>query len=202
LTTYYAQNRIVVTLEEISPHVVDAVVAVEDHRFYDHGGVDPEGLMRAAVTNLTSNTVQGGSTLTQQYVKNVLIEAGQIAGDPEAIEAAHAPTLGRKLREAKLAIALERVRTKDEIMEGYLNIAPFGPSQYGVEVAARYFFNKNAADLNIGESALLARITQNPARWNPEAHPDNAEVGRNTVLGLMRDQGKITQEEHDEAVEI
>lgn len=202
LTTYYAQNRIVVPLEEISPYVVDAVVAIEDNRFYEHGGVDPEGLMRAAVTNLTSNTVQGGSTLTQQYVKNVLLEAGQIAADPEAIEAAHAPTLGRKLREAKLAIALERVRTKDEIVEGYLNIAPFGPSQYGVQVASQYFFNKDAADLDIAESALLARITQNPAQWNPEAHPDNAEVGRNTVLGEMLRYGKITQEEYDEAVEI
>ncbi len=201
LTTYYAQNRIVVPLEEISPHMVDAVVAIEDHRFYDHGGVDPEGVMRAAVENLTGNSMQGGSTLTQQYVKNVLIEAGQIANDPEAVEAATAPTLGRKLREAKLAIALERVRTKDEIMEGYLNIAQFGPSQYGVEVASRYFFDKNAADLNIAESALLAGVTQSPARWDPQSNPDNAEVRRNTVLGRMLAEGFITQEEYEEAVE-
>ncbi|HLS26826.1 MAG TPA: transglycosylase domain-containing protein, partial [Beutenbergiaceae bacterium] len=201
LTTYYAQNRIVVPLEDISPHMVDAVIAIEDHRFYEHGGVDPEGIMRAAVENLTGSSVQGGSTLTQQYVKNVLIEAGQIANDPEAVEAATAPTLGRKLREAKLAIALERVRTKDEIMEGYLNIAQFGPSQYGVEVAARYFFDKNAADLNIGEAALLAGITQSPARWDPESNPDNSEVRRNTVLGRMLAEGFITQEEYEEAVE-
>ncbi|MGC0249205.1 transglycosylase domain-containing protein [Pseudactinotalea sp. Z1748] len=200
LTTYYAQNRIVVALEEISPHMADAVIAIEDHRFYEHGGVDPEGLMRAAVTNLTSNTVQGGSTLTQQYVKNVLIEAGQIANDPEAVEAARAATLGRKLREAKLAIALERVRSKDEILEGYLNIAQFGPSQYGVEVAARYFFNKSAADLNIAESALLAGVTQSPARWNPQVHPENAQVRRDRVLSRMFAEDFITQEEYDEAV--
>src|SRR5690625_2723586 len=168
LATYYDLNRIVVPLEEVSDYLIDAVIAVDDHRFYEHGGVDPEGLMRAAVENLSGNTIQGGSTLTQQYVKNVLIEAGQIAGDPDAVEAATATTAGRKLREAKLAIALERVRTKDEIMEGYLNIAQFGPSQYGVEVAARYFFDKNAADLNIGEAALLAGIRSEERRVGKE----------------------------------
>ena len=201
LATFYAENRIVVPLEDISENMIDAVIAIEDQRFYDHGGVDPEGLMRAAVENLTGASQQGGSTLTQQYVKNVLIEAGQQAGDPEAVEEARAPTLGRKLREAKLAISVERVKTKDEILEGYLNIAQFGRSQWGVETASQYYFNKDAADLSVGESAVLARITQSPARWDPETNPENAEAGRNTVLATMLRQDFITQEEHDEAVE-
>src|SRR5690625_4938054 len=201
LATFYAENRIVVPLEDISENMIDAVIAIEDQRFYEHGGVDPEGLMRAAVENLTGASQQGGSTLTQQYVKNVLIEAGQQAGDPEAVEEARAPTLGRKLREAKLAISVERVKTKDEILEGYLNIAQFGRSQWGVETASQYYFNKDAADLSVGESAVLARITQSPARWDPETNPENAEAGRTTVLATMLRQDFITQEEHDEAVE-
>ncbi|WP_165962933.1 penicillin-binding protein [Occultella glacieicola] len=199
LATFFLENRIVVPLSEISPYVAAAVVAVEDRRFYDHGGVDPEGLMRAAFQNITGQSNQGGSTLTQQYVKNVLIEAGRNANDPEAIEAATETTLGRKLREAKLAIALEQVRTKDEILEGYLNIAQFGPSQYGVEAASQYFFSISAAELSLGQSAMLARITQSPAKWNPVTNPENALSGRNTVLALMLSQGVITQEEHDVA---
>ncbi|WP_197522209.1 penicillin-binding protein, partial [Occultella aeris] len=200
LATFFLENRIVVPLSEINPYMGAAVIAVEDQRYYEHGGVDPEGLIRAAVQTLTGGGLQGGSTLTQQYVKNVLIEAGRNANDPEAIEAARESTIGRKLREAKLAIALEQVRTKDEILEGYLNIAQFGPSQYGVEAAAQYFFSRSAAELTLGQSAMLARITQNPAKWNPVNNPEVAEAGRNTVLGLMLSQGKITQEEHDAAV--
>jgi membrane peptidoglycan carboxypeptidase len=199
LATFFLENRIVVPLSEISPYVGEAVIAVEDQRYYEHGGVDPEGLIRAAVQTLTGGGLQGGSTLTQQYVKNVLIEAGRNANDPEAIEAARESTIGRKLREAKLAIALEQVRTKDEILEGYLNIAQFGPSQYGVEAAAQYFFSISAAELSLGQSAMLARITQNPAKWNPINNPEAAQAGRNTVLGLMLAQGKITQEEYDVA---
>lgn len=201
LTTYYAQNRIVIPLEDVSSHMRNAVIAIEDHRFYEHGGVDVEGITRAAVENLTGNTIQGGSTLTQQYVKNVLIEAGTIANDPEAVEAARATTLGRKLREAKLAIALERERSKDEILEGYLNIAQFGPSQYGVEVASRYFFDKSAADLDVAESALLAGVTQSPARWDPERNPENSQTRRDRVLARMLGEGFITQEEFEEATD-
>src|SRR5699024_8580714 len=139
-------------------------------RFYEHGGVDPEGIMRAAVQNLIGTSTQGGSTLTQQYVKNVLIEAGRRAEDAEAIEAATETSMGRKLREAKLAIALEQQRSKDEILQGYLNVAQFGPSQYGVEAASRYYFSRNAADLTIAQSAMLAGITQSPGKWDPASN--------------------------------
>src|SRR5699024_4786284 len=167
LARLFRWNRIVVPLDEISEHVQDAVVATEDRRFYEHGGVDPEGILRAAVANLMRTSTQGGSTLTQQYVKNVLVEAGRRSHDAEAIQAATAPTLGRKLREAKLAIALENHDSKDEILQGYLNIAQFGPSTWGVEAASRYYFSKHASELTIAQSAMLAGITQSPAKWDP-----------------------------------
>lgn len=202
LATFYADNRIVVGLDQISDHMKQAVVAVEDKRFYEHGGIDPEGLLRAAVKTVVQGDQQGGSTLTQQYVKNVLIEAGRYADDPEAIEAATEITIGRKLREAKLAIALEQRMTKEEILEGYLNIAQFGPSQYGVETAARYYFSKSAADLSVVESAMLAGITQSPGRWDPVRNPENALMRRNTVLSLMRQQQMISPEEYEAAIAV
>lgn len=199
MATFYAEDRIVVPLEEISPYLQHAVVATEDQRFYEHGALDPQGMFRALIQTLNGD-MQGGSTLTQQYVKNVLLEQGRIAQDAEAMAAATAPTIGRKLREAKLAIALEQVYTKDEILEGYLNIAQFGPGKYGVEAAARYFFSTNAADVTVGQAALLAGITQGPAKYNPVTNPENAFNRRNIVLKLMLDQDYITQEEYDEAV--
>jgi len=197
MATFYAEDRIVVPLEEISPYVQQAVIATEDKRFYEHGAIDPEGMLRAVVSNLGGGDLQGASTLTQQYVKNVLLEQARVEEDHEAIAAATATTIGRKLREAKLAIALEQSYTKDQILNGYLNIAQFGPSQYGIEAAARYFFSKSAIDLNIGEAALLAGITQSPGSYNPIVNPENAFNRRNTVLHLMEDQGFITQEEFD-----
>ncbi|WP_162458303.1 penicillin-binding protein [Pseudactinotalea terrae] len=198
MATFYAEDRIVVPLEEISPHVQNAVVAVEDKRFFEHGAIDPEGMLRAVVSNLSGGDLQGASTLTQQYVKNVLLEQARIEQDAQGMADATAPTIGRKLREAKLAIALEQSYTKNEILNGYLNIAQFGPSQYGIEAAARYFFSKSAIDLNIGEAALLAGITQSPGSYNPLVNPENAFDRRNTVLYLMEDQGYITAEEYEQ----
>ncbi|WP_164737324.1 transglycosylase domain-containing protein [Georgenia sp. SYP-B2076] len=200
LATFYAEHRIVVGLEQVSQHMRDAVVAVEDKRFYAHRGIDPEGTLRAAVNNAVGGQMAGGSTLTQQYVKNVLIEAGRVSGDDGAILAATETSLGRKLREARLAIGLEQRVSKDDILEGYVNIAQFGPSVYGVEAAARHYFNTSAADLGIAESALLAGITQSPARLDPVNNPENAQERRDVVLGTMVDQGFITQAEYDEAV--
>src|SRR5690606_29797581 len=202
MATFYSEDRIVVPLEQIDEDVRNAVIATEDKRFYEHGAVDPEGIFRALINILSGASFEGGSTLTQQYVKNVLLEQARVAEDPEAMAAATAPTIGRKLREAKLAIALEQTYTKDQILEGYLNIAQFGPSQYGVEAAARYFFSKRADDLTIGEAALLAGITQAPARWNPITNPENAFNRRNTVLMLMEQQGFITPEEYEEWSEV
>lgn len=202
LATFFAENRVVVGFDEISQHMKDAVVAVEDRRFYEHGGVDPEGILRATVRNLAGGDLEGASTLTQQYVKNLQIEESRVKNDPELYQAATETTIARKLREARLAIALEQVRSKDEILTGYLNIAQFGPSQWGVEAAAHHYFNKSAADLDIAESALLAGITQSPAKWDPVTNPENAERRRNTVLGTMLSEGFITQAEYDEAVAI
>ncbi|UNX55231.1 transglycosylase domain-containing protein [Georgenia sp. TF02-10] len=198
----YADNRVVVGLDQISPHLQHAVVAIEDRRFYEHKGVDPEGIMRAAVNNATGGELEGASTLTQQYVKNVLIDAGRVAGDEEAVDAATERSVGRKLEEARLAIGLEQQVSKEDILAGYLNIAPFGPSQYGVEAAAQHYFSKSAKDLTISEAALLAGITQSPGKHDPVRNPDSAVERRNVVLGAMRDQGYITQAEYDEAVAV
>ena len=206
MAVFFAENRVVVGFDDISEHVKEAVVAIEDHRFYDHGGVDPEGIMRAVARNVGGGELEGASTLTQQYVKNIQVEESRVNNDPELYQAATetdgAAGIARKLREARLAIALEKVRSKDEILTGYLNIAQFGPSQYGIESAAHHYFNKTAADLNIPESALLAGITQNPAKWDPVSNPENAEQRRNTVLGRMLSLDVITQEQYDEAVAI
>ncbi len=202
IATFYLENRIVVGLDQISEHVQHAVVAVEDRRFYTHKGIDPEGMLRAAANNVAGGQLEGASTLTQQYVKNVLIEAGRVSGDEDAIKTATETSLGRKLREARLAVGLEEQVSKDDILEGYLNIAQFGPSVWGVEAASRHYFNTSAADLGIGQAALLAGITQSPARWDPVAHPDSAEKRRNEVLGDMLRERYITEQEYEEAVAV
>ncbi|MGO1173090.1 MAG: transglycosylase domain-containing protein [Actinomycetaceae bacterium] len=200
LSTFYAENRIIVESEAISPNMKYAVVAIEDERFYEHNGVDLQGIARATVNNLTGGALAGASTLTQQYVKNLLIEQGRRSGDAEAIEGAVETSLGRKLREARLAIALEQQQSKDEILTGYLNIAQFGPSVYGVESASVHYFNHSADEMTVAESALLAGITQSPARWDPVAHPDNAQVRRDLVLDNMLRLEFITEEQHAEAI--
>lgn len=198
LATFYTENRIMVPLEEISPHMQHAVIAVEDRRFYEHGGVDPRGLTRAFLSNSVGGATQGGSTLTQQYVKNALLMDAVQRGDQEDIEAATETTYGRKLREAKLAISLEKKWDKDEILNGYLNVAQFGPSQYGVETASQHYFSKSAKDLNPGEAAMLAGITNGPNQYDPVAHPEAGEKRRNEVLGDMHREGYITDEEYEQ----
>ncbi|MEK8227500.1 biosynthetic peptidoglycan transglycosylase [Oerskovia sp. M15] len=154
-------------LDQVSVHMQNAVVATEDKRFYEHGGIDPEGTLRAAVNNALKKSQQGGSSLTQQYVKNVLIEQAVRAEDPIAVEAVKESTLERKAREAKLAISLEKHMTKDEILQGYLNIAQFGVRVYGVETAAQHYFGKHAADLSIVEAATIAGVTNAPGKYDP-----------------------------------
>ena len=190
LATFYIQNRVVVPLDEISLPMQNAMVAIEDKRFFGHGGVDVEGMARAVVVNLTSKNRQGASTLTQQYVKNVLIEEADRAGDKLGVEAARDDTLERKLREAKLAI---------EILERYLNIAQFGTSVYGVESASRYYFSKSAKDLTITEAATIAGITKAPTKYDPAVNPKNATDRRNLVLNNMFQQGYISKAQLDEA---
>src|SRR5690606_37197386 len=201
MATFYSEDRIVVPLEQIDEDVRNAVIATEDKRFYEHGAVDPEGIFRALINILSGASFEGGSTLTQQYVKNVLLEQARVAEDPEAMAAATAPTIGRKLREAKLAIALEQTYTKDQILEGYLNIAQFGPSQYGVEAGAQYYFSKSAADLNPAEAAMLAGITQSPARHDPVNNPNQAQERRDVVLRAMHNQGYIDDEQYQDSID-
>ena len=198
LATFYTENRIMVPIEEISPHMQNAVIAVEDRRFYEHGGVDPKGLVRAFASNAAGGATQGGSTLTQQYVKNALLMDAVQRGDQEDQLAATEQSYGRKLREAKLAISLEKRWSKDEILNAYLNVAQFGPSQYGVETGSRHYFSKSAKDLNPGEAALLAGITNGPNQYDPVAHPEAGEKRRNEVLADMKREGFVTEEEYEQ----
>ncbi|OIQ85662.1 penicillin-binding protein 2D [mine drainage metagenome] len=200
LATFYAENRIVVPLADISPLMQRAVIDTEDKRFYQHGGVDPTGILRAAVRNATTSGLQGASTLTQQYVKNVLIEDAVAKNDTAAINAARNDTISRKLREAKLAIALEQKLSKTEILTRYLNIAQFGVNVWGVEAASEYYFGHSAKQLTPAEAATLAGVTNGPSIYDPERNTAESEKRRNIVLGLMRDQGDITPAEYQTAV--
>ncbi len=193
IATLYEENRQPVTLDKISENMTDAITAIEDNRFYEHGGVDMEGIIAAAASNISSDTTRGASTLTQQYVTNVLLNAGvgQMSGSK---------TIGDKLREAKLAIAVEKKMSKDEILAGYLNLVPFTGSVFGIQAASKYFFNVDAKDLTVAQSALLAGVVNGPSYYSPEANPERALERRNLVIASMLKYDKITQEEYDAAV--
>ena len=206
IAEFYWQNRVEVPLDEISDHMQDATIAVEDYRYFEHGGVDIEGIARAAVHNMVSSTTQGGSTLTQQYVKNVLAENAHAEADKEGVSAAKESdgTAGyaRKLREAKLAVAVEKKYDKKDILNRYMNINNYSgsPNAYGVQAAAHKYWGIDAKDLNIQQSAMLAGIVQNPSAFNPQRFPDQVLKRRNTVLGQMLKYKHITQKEYDKAV--
>ena len=175
-----SQARIIVPSEEISPWIKHAIVAIEDKRFYEHRGVDLRAIVRAGVNDLLGHPVQGGSTITQQFVKNA------ISGNER--------TLGRKLREAALAWKLEQVWSKEKILTAYLNTVYFGNGAYGVEQACKVYFGHSAdsAHVSPAEAALLAGIPEDPSLWDPVAHPNLARARRNLVLRQMRDQGYLT----------
>ncbi len=204
IATFYAQNRTVVPLRNISQYMQRAMVAREDRRFFEHSGVDVQGVMRAFVqTFVKKGDMQGGSSLTQQYVKNVLMIKARENNDPLAEYHASEGTIARKLREMLIAIQMEKKYSKLEILQGYLNIAQFGSNNlYGVETAARRYFNTSAAKLNLVQSATIAAITKNPSRYDPsvESNQPESEKQRNIVLDLMLRQGFITKQQHDEAV--
>ena len=184
------QNRVPVRLEQVAPVMRQAIVDIEDSRFYSHHGVDYKGLARAAVKNTQAGvTEQGGSTLTQQYVKNVLLEE---ASTPDQQQAATGKSLTRKLREARYALALERRWPKSKILEGYLNIAFFGNNAYGIGAAAQRYFGQNVDQLSLGQSALLAGLVQGPSAYDPLRHPEVATSRRDEVLARMRQLGHIT----------
>ncbi|WDZ76670.1 transglycosylase domain-containing protein [Ensifer adhaerens] len=170
------------SLENMSPYIPQAVIAIEDRRFYSHFGIDPLGLARAMLTNLTTGRmVQGGSTLTQQLAKNLFLS-------PER-------TLERKVQEVLLAFWLEQKYSKDQILAMYLNRVFFGSNAYGVEAASRRYFNKSARDVNLGEAALLAGLLKAPSRLSPARDPQAAEERAQVVLGAMREEGYVTDSE-------
>ncbi|NUT71618.1 transglycosylase domain-containing protein [Pseudarthrobacter sp. C4D7] len=199
IATFFAENRVRVPLDQMSPFIKDGIVAIEDSRFFEHAGVDPQGILRAVVSNLTKGGQQGASTITQQYVTNVLNEAQLSQDRPEAVVLNGQKNLGDKLREMKLAIALEKRFTKDQILEGYLNIVFFSSNAYGIEAAARYFFSTTAKDLTLPQAALLAGLVNSPTLYNPVTNPDTSVLRRNHVLSEMLRLHKITQAQHDAA---
>jgi len=189
LAYLYSQNREVVPLNEISPKVQEAIIAVEDARFYEHNGIDVKGTLRAAVTNSGAGEVrQGGSTLTQQYVKMSLLERATTKAEQEA---AVEQTVERKLREASYAISLEKERSKDWILRNYLNTAYFGAGAYGIEAASERYFSRPAAKLNWAQAATLAGIVQQPGAFDPLVNPKASQQRRNVVLQRLFDQGYI-----------
>jgi membrane peptidoglycan carboxypeptidase len=200
IATFYAENRVRIPLDQMSPYIKDAVIAIEDSRFYEHAGLDPQGILRAVVANLTKGDQQGASTITQQYVTNVINEARLSQDRPDEVILSGQKDIGDKLREMKLAVALEKKYSKDQILEGYLNIVFFNSDAYGVESAARYFFSTTAKDLNLPQSALLAGLVNSPTFYNPAINPENSLTRRNQVLDEMLRLEKINQQEHDEAV--
>ena len=205
IAQFYAQNRVVVPIKDISEPMQRAVVAREDRRFFSHSGVDVQGVMRAFVqTYLVKGSTQGGSSLTQQYVKNVLVMKAMNDDDPIAQYHATEDTLSRKMREMLIAVQMEKQYSKLEILQGYLNIAQFGRGVYGVETAAQRYFNTSAKNLNIVQAATIAAITKNPQQFDPsvEANQPEAERQRNTVLQLMYQEGYITKAEYDENRQI
>ncbi|GIJ27195.1 hypothetical protein Vqi01_23570 [Micromonospora qiuiae] len=195
ITTFYDVNRSDVTLAEIAPVMRQAIVAAEDRRFYDHGGVDLRGMLRALVTNVTSGSAeQGGSTLTMQYVRNVLKTDPSRTAEERA--AATETTIGRKLQEIRYANALEQLLSKDEILNRYLNIAYFGSGAYGIAAASQRYFSKPPAELTLAEAALLAGLVQAPEAYSPiDGDAEAALARRAYVLDSMAATGAITVEQ-------
>ncbi len=191
VATWFRKNRVVVPLDEVSPWMRKAVVAIEDSRFYEHGAMDLQGTLRAFVRNRAAGgTVQGGSTLTQQLVKLTLLENAET---PEERAAATRKSYQRKFRELRFALALEKHRSKHWILERYLNTAYFGDGAYGVEAAAEHYFGRKARKLNVQQSAMLAGLVKNPNGYDPVKHPRAARARRDLVLTRMADLGMIAQ---------
>ncbi|HEY1368324.1 MAG TPA: PBP1A family penicillin-binding protein [Gaiellaceae bacterium] len=182
-----SQSRVLVPFDRISPFMVQAIVAAEDKRFYEHRGLDLRGMARALIADVRhKKIVEGGSTITQQFVKNAYVSSRR--------------TISRKLREAALAWQLEQRWSKNTILQNYLNTIYFGNGSYGIERAARTYFGHSAAKLTLAQSALLAGIPEDPSRYDPIANPGEAKARRAQVLRLMLEQGRITPGDFRRAV--
>lgn len=231
LASFYEQNRVPVKYEEVSPVLYDAILSSEDKNFYTHGGVNLGATVKALVDNVRGTSSRGASTISQQFVKNVRIQqceqnvstASETYADElqqcwqDATNASGVDGIERKLQEMRYAIQIEKDYSKNDILLGYLNIANFGGTVYGIEAAARYYFSTSAAKLTVGQAATLAGIVQNPNTYridkpggtyttkdgvahNSEADGyKDAKDRRDYVLGRMLTDGKITQAQHDEA---
>jgi membrane peptidoglycan carboxypeptidase len=192
IATLYDENRVNVPLSQISRTMVKAIVAIEDYRFYEHGALDLKGTLRALITNQANEgVVQGGSSITQQMVKLTLLSQATTKAEKKA---ATDDTYARKLRELRYAIAVEQRYSKDWILERYLNIAYFGDGAFGVQAAARHYFNVNARDLNLAQSSMLAGLVKNPTGYDPTNAPDRALERRNVVLDRMAELNVISRD--------
>ena len=182
-----AESRDAVKLEDVSPYVKEAFLAIEDKKFYSHHGLHFKGIIRAVLTNfLKGKATQGGSSITQQLAKNAFLT-------PER-------TFARKVKEAILTYQIERTYTKDEILERYLNEIYFGSGSYGIKNAADQYFRKDPKDLNIAEAALLAGIPNRPTKYDPNRSLENALHRQQIILKEMFEDGRITKEEYEEAL--
>ncbi|WP_417561843.1 transglycosylase domain-containing protein [Microbacterium sp.] len=231
MATYYDQNRSPVTFKQIAPVMYDALLSSEDPRFYEHGGIDIMGTTRAILSNVKGGAqTQGGSSISQQYVKNVLVQQCEWDATPnddkaladcwlKATDSSGTDGYQRKLQEMRYAIALEQKYSKNDILLGYMNIANFGGTTYGIDAAAMHYFGVHASKLNLAQAATLAGMVQNPNTYRIDlgdngTTTDSAGKPVNTtkdgftltkarqeyVLGRMLQDGKITQKQHDEAV--
>jgi membrane peptidoglycan carboxypeptidase len=198
IATYYPNHiyRVPVSYDQVSPYMREAIVAIEDSRFYQHGALDLRGSFRALMTDLMGGQVQGGSTLAQQYVKNALILT---APDPQQQQAAAAADLARKIRELRIAASVEHQLTDNQLLAAYLNVAYFENEAYGVQVAAERYFATTAAGLTLPEAALLAGLVQNPAGFDPLTSPAAALARRNLVLDRMTRLGYISRAQSSRA---
>jgi penicillin-binding protein 1A len=183
----FEENRVPVTLGQIPPDAINAVLATEDAEFYNHRGVNHAAIVRAAMTNFRSGEIESGaSTITQQYVKLAFLSPEQ--------------TVTRKIQEAIYAIEIEERYSKEEILERYLNRSYFGAGVYGIGTAADRYFSKPVEELTLGESAMLAGLLRSPERNNPIANPDNARARRDIVLNQMAYHGFVTRAQADAAI--
>ncbi len=190
IATLYAQYRLPVTAAGIATTMKAAIIAVEDRRFYTEGGVDLQGMLRAAVNDSTGGALQGASTITQQYVKNYLVNVVDRT-DPVAQAADREDSVARKLREAKMAVQLNDTTSKDDILADYLNVVEFSGTVYGVGAAAKAYFGTTADKLTVPQAALLAGMVNNPSVYNPYTHADKALQRRNLVIDDMVTNGSL-----------
>jgi membrane peptidoglycan carboxypeptidase len=197
----FEQNRVPITLAQINPIMQKAIVAIEDDRFFEHGALDAKGTLRALIRNQNSGDVQqGGSSITQQYVKLSLVEKANASGDEQAVKDATADTYERKIAELRYAVAVEKEFSKNEILEKYLNLANFGDGSFGVEAAAMHYFRVHAAKLTVAQAAMLAGLVKNPTGYDPTNYPKAAKDRRDVVLRRMAQLNVISAKQANDAI--